>query len=298
MVASSASSAQMFCFESMTLVQNAAARIHECDLYKREDLVYGESYFTDKFAEIEQICVGSETTAVKSEDSHKKRFAKLHLGIARGTLVANMATRSRMQAEMLLQSQQRKRQSPIAKRSMITHRATGSSSPLASARALDEQHKRAFIKPAVQSQQKQHLEIQTQSLVQPLFYPPQENSPTVGSSFTIDQRTNNAVAQAQYHNAQVYRNGCSGVLRSSAPFSVQAAAYHLPPTPVSAGSVTPTGFVFSPVGISASVANATNSTATKRKGPVPVSTPSTNDELSVLSCTKCEKRFPRRCDLT
>lgn len=293
MMASSTSSAQMFCFESMILIQNAAAQIHECDLYKREDLVYGKSYFTDKFAEIEQICVDSEMTTVRSENSHKERFVGLRLETAREALVANMATRNRMQTEMLLQSRQRKRLSPTAKRSMITHRVAGSSSLLASARALDEQHKQTFIKPAVQSQQKQHLEIQTQSLVQPLFCPPQENSPTVGSSFTVDQRTNNAVAQAQYHNARVYRNGGSGVLRSSVPFSVQAAAYYLPPTPVSAGSATPTSFVLPPVGTSAPVASATNSTVTRRRCPV-----STNDEPSALTCTQCEKRFPRRCDLT
>lgn len=295
MVASSTRSAQVFCFESMILIRHAAARIHECDLYKREDLVYGEGYFTDKFAEIEQFCIDSKMATVKSEDSHKKRFAKLHLKTARGVLVANMTTRSGMQAEMVLQSQKRKNLSLIAKMSTITRRATGSSSPLASARVLDEQHKRAFIKPAVQSQQRQHLEIQT--LVQPLLCPPQENSPTAGSSFTVDQRTNNAVAQAQYHNTKVYRNGISEVLRSSAPFSVQG-AYSLPPTPVSAGSAMPISFVLPPVGISASVENATNSTATRRRGPVPVFTPSTNDEPSALICTQCEKRFPRRCDLT
>lgn len=280
----------------MTLVRSAAARIHECDLYKREDLVYGESYFTDKFAEIAQICVDSEkTAAVKSGNSHKKRFAESHLKIAREELIANVASRTRTQAGATLQSQNRNLLSPITKRSMITRRATGSSSQSASTRVLEEQQKRAFIKPPVQAQQRQHLEIQTQSLVQPLFYP-QENLPVMGSSFTIDQRTNNAVAQAQYHNYRVYRNGGSEVLPSSAPFSVQAAVYHLPPTPVSAGTAKSAGFVLPPAVTPASAANFADSAAAK--GPASVSVPGAEDGQSRLICSQCDKKFPRRCDLT
>lgn len=296
----------MFCRESMTLIRNAAARIRECDLYKRDDLVYGKSYFTDKFAEIEQICADSVGTIAGSEVLHenkKKRSAALYLKNARERLIADMACRNRTPTQKGQAGMAQKRKiletvdmlSPTTKRPMITRDAGALSSPLVAARTLEEQPKRAFIKLPIQVQQKQQLEIQTQCLVQPL-YCPQGDFPVVGSSFTIDQRTNNATAQAQYHNSQIYHNTGSGVLLPSAPFSVQA-GYYLLPTPVSAGSAASASFVL-PVGTPSPAAGATGLTIVGQKSPVSVSTPNTKDEVSTFMCELCEKRFPRPCDLT
>lgn len=80
MVATSSSSSQgqLFCFESMNLIKEASARIPEHDLYRQGDIVYSESYFTDKFAEIEQIRAGS----ARGKELHQKRSVVLDLGTA------------------------------------------------------------------------------------------------------------------------------------------------------------------------------------------------------------------------
>lgn len=275
MGASSSSSGQLFCFESMNLIREAAGRIPERDLYRREDLVYDESYFTDKFAEIEQICVDS---------TYQKRLAAPDLGLAREEPTANTACRN--QTPVHTGSTKRRlfttaaaTTEMLSKGSMIT---VGAHRPMTGSRQL------------FHAQQRQRLEIQTQSLVQPLYCLPQENLAAAGSTFTVDQRTNNAVTQAQYHNARVYRNAGSGILQSSASFATQTAAYHLPPTPVSAGTVMSTGFAPPAAG------RQQNDTSVPAPASVSISAsaPNAKDELSALGCGLCEKRFQRRCDLT
>lgn len=251
----------------MNRIREAASRIPERDLYRREDLVYGESYFTDKFAEIEQICVDS---------ANQKRLAAPDLGLIREEPTANTACRN--QTPVQTGSTKRRLFNTAAAATEMLSKgpmiAAGARRPMTGSRE------------PFHAQQRQRLEIQTQSLVQPLYCLPQENLATPGSTFTVDQRTNNAVAQAQYHNARVYRNAGSGVLLSSASFGTQAAAYHLPPTPVSAGTVTSTGFVLPAAA------------RQQKDSSVPASAPDVKDEPSALGCGLCGKRFQRRCDLT
>lgn len=259
----------------MNLIKEASAHIPEHDLYRQGDLVYNESYFTDKFAEIEQICVDS----AKGKNLHQKRSAASDLKTAREGFTANTTYRIQTPAQT---------KSP---KKLFSTAGMMSKRPLTSGRVLRQ--------PVYAQQQRQRLEIQTQALVQPLYSLPHRNSPTAGSTFTIDQRTNNAVAQAQYHNSRVYRNSGSEVLLSPASFSAQTAAYYLPPTPVSAGSATSAGFVLSPAVTPASAESAAgSSTAVRHNDTAPVSAPDTGEEPSTLSCGLCEKRFPRRCDLT
>lgn len=169
--------------------------------------------------------------------------------------------------------------------------AAGPPRPPTSARVLRQ--------PVHAQQQRQQLEIHRQALVQPLYHLPHGNFPTAGSTFTIDQHTNNAVAQAQYHNSRVYRNSGSEALLSSASLSAQTAACYLPLTPVSTGSATPAGFALSPAVTPAFAASAAGSpTSVRGNGTSPVSVPDTGEEPSTLGCGLCEKRFPRRCDLT
>lgn len=312
-----------FAYASLEGIQQAAARIPECDLRRSYDPVYDTSYFTDKFHEVKQVCAENEKrmaeNAMNWEDMHgeqKQRFAAF-LQNAREKLITNMMCRDEApmqqgKAEIAQQSQhrpQKRRLSssrdtlpPTAKRSMIT---SVSADLLAGAPTSDRQQHWPFTKPT--AQQKQQLGIQTQlwnspnPYSHPQPYLQQQNIPVTSSSFMFDQMTGNVVTQIQSHNHHTYRDVGSEIIPSlatlpfAAPIGMVSGRVYQPPTPVSAISVPSTGLVSR---TPTSTTRIAGSTASRSKGPGPLSTPTTKEDASTFPCELCDKRFPRPCDLT